>query len=259
MDEALVAAPPGVLERDYVLAQALRALKPGGRLVALAPKDRGGARLRRTLEGFGCTVEEEARRHHRICAVVRPTKPEGLAEAVAAGAPRLDPALGLWTQPGVFSWDRVDAGTRLLMDHLPPLAGRGADLGCGLGVLAHNVLGSAAVAELTLIDIDRRAVEAARRNVVDPRAEAAWADARGHGLTDLHFVVANPPFHEGGREDRNLGVAFIQAAAKALRRGGVFWLVANVGLPYEATMKAAFAQTTLRAQGGGYKVIEARK
>ncbi|HEY0436292.1 MAG TPA: methyltransferase, partial [Phenylobacterium sp.] len=51
-DSALVLAPPGTLERDYVLAQALRVLKPGGALTVLAPKDKGGSRLRKALEGF---------------------------------------------------------------------------------------------------------------------------------------------------------------------------------------------------------------
>ena len=55
-DAALVLAPGGTLERDHVLAQALRALKPGGRLMAFAPKDKGGSRLKKVLERFGCEI-----------------------------------------------------------------------------------------------------------------------------------------------------------------------------------------------------------
>lgn len=128
---ATVLAPPGSLERSAVLAHVLRVLRPGGALTALAPKDKGGARLRKTLEGLGCAVAEDARRHHRICRCVRPDRPEGLDDAIAAGAPRRVAALGLWSQPGVFSWDRLDPGSGLLLQALPPLAGRGADFGCG--------------------------------------------------------------------------------------------------------------------------------
>lgn len=39
LDVAVIAAPPGALERRYVLALASRALRPGGALTALAPKD----------------------------------------------------------------------------------------------------------------------------------------------------------------------------------------------------------------------------
>lgn len=260
VDQAVVLAPGGAIERDYVLAQALRVLKPGAPLLAFAPKDKGGSRLKKTLEGFGCKVAEDARKHHRFCHVARPEAPAGLAEAIAAGAPRLSPALGVWTQPGVFSWDRLDAGSGKLIELLPPLAGRGADLGCGVGLLAQRVLAAPAVTELTCVDIDRRAVDCARHNLDDPRATVHWADVRRlDDLGDLDFVVMNPPFHDGGTEDRNLGVAFVEVAARLLRKGGVCWLVANRHLPYEAKLATAFASFEVRHDGGGYKVFEARR
>jgi 16S rRNA (guanine1207-N2)-methyltransferase len=260
-EQALILAPPGLLERQAVLAHALRVLRPGAALTALAPKDKGGARLRKELEAFGCEVAEDARRHHRICACARPEAPMALEVAIAAGAPRKVPGLGLWSQPGVFSWDRLDPGSALLLGHLPSLAGRGADLGCGVGVLARRILESQAVTALALVDIDRRAVDAARLNVADPRAAFAWDDVRRLGVVpeELDFVVTNPPFHDGGAEDRGLGLAFIAAAAAALRRGGTLWLVANRGLPYEAALEAAFARVQRHAEAGGYKVYEARR
>ncbi|MDP3660957.1 class I SAM-dependent methyltransferase [Phenylobacterium sp.] len=259
--EAVVLAPPGTLERDAVLAHALRALRPGGRLTALAAKDKGGARLRKVLEAFGCKVDETSRRHHRICACARPDAPTGLDAAIAAGAVRRDPNLGLWTQPGVFSWDRIDPGTALLLKHLPAMQGRGADLGCGIGLLGGKVLEATTVSSLALVDLDRRAVDAARRNVVDPRAVFAWADVRQPGAlpSDLDFVVMNPPFHAAGAEDQSLGAGFIAVAAGALKRGGRCWLVANRHLPYEAPLRAAFAAVSLLAEGDGYKVYEARR
>ena len=197
-------APPGTIERRYGLALALRALAPGAPFTILAPKDRGGARLGAELADFGCAVDETAKRHHRICAGSRPPLLAGIEAAVAAGAPRLLADLGVWSQPGIFSWDRIDPGSDLLMRTLPALRGRGADLGCGLGSLARTVLASPKVEHLTLIDIDRRAVTLARRNIPDPRVETRWSDLRhaGTGLKDLDFVVMNPPFHEAGSEDR---------------------------------------------------------
>ena len=187
--------------------------------------------------------------------------PEGLAEAVEAGRPRLVEGLGLWSQPGVFSWDRLDPGTALLLDHLPALAGRGADFGCGIGVLAKAALASAKVKAITLVDIDGRAVEAARRNVEDPRAEIRWADLKSGaaGLANLDFVVMNPPFHLGGVEDQALGQGFLQRAASVLRRGGALWLTANRHLPYETVLKPLFSRVETRAEARGFKIIEARR
>lgn len=261
LDEAVILAPPGTLERDFALAQALRALKVAGRLTALAPKDKGGSRLKKALERFGCEVVEDARRHHRFCYVTRSADLKDIETAIAAGAPRLVEALGLWSQPGVFSWDRLDPGSALLLETLPGLTGKGADLGAGVGLLDHKLLSGTGVTALTLVEIDRRAVEAARRNLDDPRVAILWADVRrlDDRLDGLDFVVMNPPFHDGGSEDRALGVAFIGQAAKALRKGGVCWLTANRHLPYEAPLNEAFAKVTLKADRGGYKIYEARK
>jgi hypothetical protein len=71
--------------------------------------------------------------------------------ALAEGAPRLLEELGLWSQPGVFSWNRIDPGSDLLVRNLPSLSGKGADFGGGIGVLSRAVLASPKVTRLTLI------------------------------------------------------------------------------------------------------------
>jgi 16S rRNA (guanine1207-N2)-methyltransferase len=257
---AVIAAPPGTIERRYVLALALRALKPGAPLTALAPKEKGGARLRKELEAFGCRVEEQGRQHQRICHVLRPEAPQALDAAIAQGGPQRSGASGLWTQPGVFSWDRGDPGTEALIAVLPQLSGEGADLGCGIGALAREVLRRAKVTRLHLVDIDRRAIEAARRNCDDARASFHWADVRrGPDLAGLDFVVMNPPFHDTGVEDRALGQAFIRRAWAMLRPGGALWLVANRHLPYEAVLAEHFARLTPHGEGGAFKIYEARR
>jgi 16S rRNA (guanine1207-N2)-methyltransferase len=258
LDAITILAPPGTRERRYVLALALRAVKPGGALTALAPKDRGGARLRKELTDFGCDVRDEARGHHRIVTCARPAAPD-IAAAIDDGNPRITGDLGVWSQPGVFSWDRLDPGSELLLEHLPHQSGRGADFGCGIGVLARAVLASPKVTELSLIDIDRRAVACAEHNVLDPRARFLWADVRKAELADLDFVVMNAPFHDAGIEDKTLAQSFVKRAAEVLHKGGVLWLVANRHLPYEAILTPLFKRAELVIETGGYKIYEARK
>ena len=87
-----------------------------------------------------------------------------------------------------------------------------------------------------------------------------WTDvAKGTGLAALDFVVMNPPFHDGGAEDRSLGQLFVRRAAEALRKGGRLWLTANRHLPYEPVLKPLFKHVTPVAEADGYKVIEAVK
>lgn len=260
VDAIMIYAPPGVLERRYTLALALRALKPGGRLDVMAAKDKGGSRLKKELEAFGAQVGESAKAHHRRCVVIKGDGLTGLDAAIEAGAPRLVPGLEAWSQPGVFAWDRIDPGSALLAQTLPPLKGAGADLGCGYGALATVVLRSPLVTSLGLYDLDRRAVEAATRNVEDSRVAIEWADVRTLPAPgDLDFIVTNPPFHDGGSEDKRLGQTFIRQASGMLKKGGTLWLVANRHLPYEAELNEAFKRVRMAADTGGYKVFEAVK
>lgn len=256
-----ILAPPGTLERRYIVALALRALAPGATLTVLAPKDKGGLRIAKELAAFGCAVGETARSHFRICETLRPDMLQATDEAIAEGGPRRDPDLRLVTQPGVFSYDRLDPGSGLLLANLPVLTRRGADLGCGIGMLAIAVLSSPKVQSIALVDIDRRAIDAARQNVDDPRATFQWADVRtaDMGLAGLDFVVMNPPFHDAGTEDRGLGQAFIRQAAAMLRPGGFLHLTANRHLPYEEVLRPIFKLVTLKAEDSGYKIFEARK
>ena len=260
-DGVTIAAPAGTLERRYVVGLALRALKVGAPLTVLAPNEKGGTRLAKELTAFDCEVSAESKRHHRICRTVRPTalNDAAVATAIEQGQPRFSDDLGQWTQPGVFSWDRHDVGSLLLMSVLPALSGQGADLGCGIGLLAAAVLANPDVTHLDLVEIDRRAIAAARRNITDKRAAFHWADARvAPVLGGLDFVVMNPPFHDAGIEDKGLGQAFVRRARQILRPGGTLWVVANRHLPYEGIMSSLFTTADLRAEGHGFKVYEAR-
>ena len=254
-------APASTVERRAVMALALRALVPGASLTVLAANTKGGTRLYDELAAFGCAVEAAHKRKHRIAVTARPQHLTGVDDAIAAGAARHLPELDLWSQPGLFNWDRIDPGSQLLIDHLPPLAGRGADLGCGIGVLARAVRATPACPDVILIDIDSRALAMAHRNLPGRGVTELWADIRSANTLpkDLDFVVTNPPFHDEGDDDTSLGQAFIQKAAAMLKPGGVLWLTANRHLPYEATVKPLFQTVEQVAQAHGYKVYAARK
>ena len=231
-------APPNTVERRHEIALALRALRVGAPLVVLALRDKGGSRLADELEAFGVTVDDQPKRHHRICTGERPAVLHGVDDAIAEGALRFVPDLNLSSQPGLFSWDRFDIGSAVLIEELPELHGRVGDFGCGYGLLSLAALRSAEVTAVIGFDLDRRAIAAARANIRDPRFKAVWVDlaAKGAGGSDLDVIVMNPPFHRAGIEDQNLGLTFIGRAAEALRKGGVLWLTANRHLPYEAVL-----------------------
>ncbi|GKY86183.1 class I SAM-dependent methyltransferase [Sinisalibacter aestuarii] len=167
---------------------------------------------------------------------------------------------GFITRPGVFSADGPDKGSLALIDALPPLKGRVADLGAGWGFLARHILGSATVTHLDLVEADAVALDCARRNVADPRAAFHWADAtRFTPDAPYDAVVSNPPFHVSRAGDPGLGQAFISAAARMLTPHGSFWMVANRHLPYEVALGRSFHHVEEAGGTPGFKVIHASR
>ncbi len=170
------------------------------------------------------------------------------------------------SRPGLFAWDRIDSASALLATHLPAsLRGRVADLGAGYGYLSAEVVRRCAnVTAIDLYEAEARALEPARENMqaVLRETEGAVAiDVIWHDVTRglpkrYDAIVSNPPFHQGRADQPELGQAFI-AAAKALEPEGVFWLVANRHLPYEAMLSTRFARVRNVAMQNGFKVIEA--
>ncbi len=250
------------------LAEAWSRLKPGGRLRVSLANDWGAKWLENAWRSAaGAPVDSLSKHHCRVFSTIKPAA--GWDEAVLAGwqaaaALRRLPESDCWSRPGLFSWDRVDAGSRLLAENLPAtLAGQGADLGIGWGFLSMDVLKRCP--EVTALDgyeVDARALEPARRNLgnvlVPVRPRLYWRDVTaGVGLAKYDFIVSNPPFHEGRDADPSLGLRFIASAARALRRDGELWLVANKHLPYEPLLEELFAQWEMAAQTHGFKVLRA--
>jgi len=187
---------------------------------------------------------------------------ELLDDWLAAAAPRMLPDSGLISCPGVFSWDRPDAGSRLLLEHLPGnLAGRGMDLGCGNGYLSRHVLESfAAIREWHAVDVDATALHCAQDNLrdfSDVLICTHWLDATREALPgNLDVVLMNPPFHKDRADCVALGQAMIAAAMRSLKPAGRLLLVANRHLPYELELYQGFDCVQTLFEGDGYKVMQ---
>ncbi len=170
-------------------------------------------------------------------------------------APR-ENADGFLTPPGGFSADGLDAGSRLLIEALPPLSGHVADLGAGWGALSAAVLRSEAVTICDLVEADRPSLDCARVNVPDPRARFHWADATAWTLGgSVDHVVTNPPFHKGRAGDPGIGRAFLTTAARILAPRGTLWMVANRHLPYESHLETLFGEVAELPGSSAFKLF----
>lgn len=265
----LVLPPRQRDEARALFAHALLRLAPGGVVLAAMPNAEGAKSGEADLARLAGPLQQVSK--HK-CRVFWTVPDHGVDQALcdewaALDAPRRNPA-GYMSRPGLFAWDRVDAASALLAEHLPAdLSGRVADLGAGYGYLSSQVLARCAgVTAIDLYEAEARALAPARANVEEAmrnRAQPATFALHWHDVTEglphrYDAIVSNPPFHQGRADLPALGRAFIDTAANALLPHGRLWLVANRHLPYEATLAARFNEVRTVVLQDGFKVIEAR-
>ena len=105
------------------------------------------------------------------------------------------------TDAGVFSRGEVDTGTRLLLEALPEeMHGEILDLGCGWGVIGISIARKWPGTQVTMADVNTRALDLSRKNAERNRAEVICAESDGmEALADRNFdtVVTNPPIRAG--------------------------------------------------------------
>jgi len=70
------------------------------------------------------------------------------------------------------------------------------------------------------------------------------------------LIATNPPFHLGRQQTMEVALQFIAGAARALRPGGRFYLVANRFLPYDHAIATAFGNVREVAGDGRYKILK---
>ncbi|MDQ7991601.1 MAG: methyltransferase, partial [Propionicimonas sp.] len=180
-----------------------------------------------------------------------------------------DTGLTVVSHAGAFAAERLDGGTRLLLDALGQGLGasagggpRGAavDLGCGTGILASWLAGQGF--EVTAIDVSRAASASARATAAanGVAVEVLRADGlagRPSGSADL--VVCNPPFHRGTAKDSTPGFELLRGAVPALAVGAEVWTVFNSHLPYLPFLRAEVGPTRVVARDRQYTVTRSTR
>lgn len=133
----------------------------------------------------------------------------------------------LASSSGVFSADRLDPGTAVLLRKAPlpgPRGGVYLDLGCGYGPITCVLADSSDRAKVYAVDVNVRALDLVRRNAatrgVADRVVATTAD---EVPADVRFdeIWSNPPIRIGKSELHDLLSTWLPRLAE----GGCAWLV----------------------------------
>lgn len=130
------------------------------------------------------------------------------------------------TDAGVFSRSRVDFGSLLLIENMRLARdARVLDVGCGYGPIGLTAAKLAADGHVTMIDVNERAVDLARRNAqlngignVEVRVSDVYS-----GVQEERFdvILTNPPIRAG----KEIVHRIFTEGHELLRDGGEMWVV----------------------------------
>ncbi len=166
--------------------------------------------------------------------------------------------------PGVFSRDKLDNGTRLLLESLPTAVGdqRIVDLGCGNGALGIKAAQLNPEAQLVFIDESHAAVASARLNFARAFPERQAEFLVSDGLKDMppssvKLVLCNPPFHQQQAVGDEAAKRLFTQSSEALDDEGSLMVVGNRHLGYHVKLRANFDKVEQLAANPKFVVLKA--
>ncbi len=171
----------------------------------------------------------------------------------------------LTTANGIFSPERIDAGTQVLLAHTPtaPPGGDILDLGCGWGPIALTLALESPHATIWGVDVNERALDMLRTNAASLGLSNINACTPEDVPEDVRFmsIRSNPPIRVGKDELHSMLTHWIPR----LEAGSDAWLVVqrNLGSDslhrwLEATLPSEYS--VLRAATNkGYRVLRVRR
>lgn len=164
------------------------------------------------------------------------------------------------TASGLFSYKRIDNGTRLLVESMViPQKGLFLDMGCGIGVIGLVAARENPELKVVMIDINPRAVMIASENV--KRMNLGNVEVLEGFLYEpvkerkFNTIVSNPPVSAGMSR---IVEPLVKNASKHLSSEGSIQLVIQSqkgGNTLAEYMTEAFGEYKILARSGGYRVL----
>ena len=268
--------PKGRKITRHWLVESFNLLKPGGSLYLAGANDQGIQPIIKDAQAlFGNAVIVGYKKGNRSALVrkeeIGTNLPEWTQEpGIAPGswtcfqATLRHTKFEIFSLPGVFSYDRLDEGTSLLIDTLQiPSQSNILDVGCGYGIIGLYAASQTTTSRIDLVDVNRFAVAAATKNLCANQAHNAQAFTSDllDGVREkrYHLILSNPPFHTGKEVDYFVAYSLLRQAYRALEPQGQLIIVANQFIRYEYLMREVFKNAKILAKSNRFHVLSASK
>tara|TARA_B100000214_G_scaffold367799_1_gene338418 strand:- start:569 stop:1603 length:1035 start_codon:yes stop_codon:yes gene_type:complete len=260
-DIVIVAIPSDKKEALGLISRSLKNIKEGGYIICDGFKTRGIDSIIKKLKFLN--YKKVSKAHGKIILAEKPLK---IPKCVSEWEMSLNFSLNqdnFVTSPGMFSYKKIDEGSKLLATFLKnKITGEVADLCSGWGYLSIATLqNNSKIKSIFLFEANYFALMASQINLKDVRAYFDWKDATKLDLAGKKFdcVICNPPFHSKAGYDIDIGKKIIESGYKILKLSGTFWMVANKQLPYEKTLKRLYSHVEKVTEDSYFKVFRATK
>lgn len=155
------------------------------------------------------------------------------------------------TDHGVFSKDKIDYGSMLLLKTILPLVkGKILDYGCGYGFIG-ICLSVLLELEVELIDINDRAMNLSKENIIKNNSSAKVVNK----LSTYDNIILNPPIRSGKKNIYSM----YKKAFESLRDNGSLYIVIQKKQGLKSTIKelSYFSSIETLNRSNGYHVIKA--
>lgn len=169
------------------------------------------------------------------------------------------------TAGGVFSPDRIDTGTAVLLANSPaaPASGNFLDLGCGWGPISLSLALDSPHATVWAVDVNERALDLVRRNAQALGLDNVNAVTPEDVPADLAFrtIRSNPPIRIG----KSILHGLLEEWIPRLDERADAWMVVQRNLGSDSLQRWMAATFTpgysvyRSATGKGYRVLKVRR
>lgn len=180
--------------------------------------------------------------------------------------------LTLINYANVFSKDKLDVGSRFLIQHLEecPNAKHIIDIGCGNGALGIMAKRYQPNAKISFVDESYNAIASAKASFKKAYPESIddasfqvsnileqFIPNENFGTTQL--VLCNPPFHQVYSIGDHLAWEMFKQSRDALETDGEIWVVGNRHLGYHIKLKKVFGNCRAIASNPKFVILAAKK
>ncbi|MFP3202152.1 MAG: methyltransferase [Sulfolobus sp.] len=163
---------------------------------------------------------------------------------------------------GLFSKDKLDLGTRILLENLIlPESGTVADVGCGYGPIGIFIALKNPNLKVYMLDVDKKAVYFSSRNVkrykLDDRVFVIRSDIFSALPKEVKFngIYSNPPLKAG----KEFIIRLVNESHERLEKGGIIELVVYKGEENVINEFKKYFDSKVLKREKGYSIILAVK